>query len=278
MGTYNTSVNYYRINANNTTIATSNNGIGSATEEIAAPTSTSGSFASTSGTTITGNGTAFTTNFAIGQYLYYINNVGAYVLVGQIDTITDADTLNLTAAPINTPTAGDVLAATYSLVTTSESIYIRVATQKSGGSLSANQAFIPKMSTWRVGNVPSAVNNPAVTRLDRVSNVGTPVSNGTVTPIPFTIQVMNTFTVNTGSATSSSWNTFDDIPSYIWLKASISGPAASLSSQTMYRFTTEETIEALTVTPQFSNQTLINNGYFNVTLQAGAGVNTTSAL
>jgi hypothetical protein len=279
---YNTSVNYYRINANNTAIATSTSGAsGSPNEEIASPIASSGTFASIAGLTVTGStspATDFDTAFTEGQYLYYINNLGAYVLVGQIDTITDFNTLDLVSV-VATPTAGDTLAASYSLVTTSESIYIRVATDKTSGLLAANQAFIPNLSFWRTNNAPGAANNPAVTKIDRVSNVGTPSSEANPTsPVQFTLEVMNQFVANTSNVSvASSWNSVSDIPDYIWLRAVMIGGSSALSAQTMYRLTTEEYIEPLTVTPNYPNSALRAAGYFNVTVGAtGTGAGTTT--
>jgi hypothetical protein len=268
---YSTLVNYYRINANNTSIATSSSGAsGSPNEEIAAPNASTGTFSSLAGLTVTGStspATDFDTAFTEGQYLYFIDN-GVYVLAGQIDTITDFNTLDLVSVINDPATAGTpVLAASYSLVTTSESIYIRVATDKTSGQLQPGQAFIPLLSAWRTSNAPGATNNPAITKIDRVSNVGVPASDANPTsPVQFTLEVMNQFVPNTSNVrVASSWNNVDDIPAYIWLRAVMIGGSSSLSAQTMYRLTTEEYIEALTVTANYPNSALRDAGYFNVT-------------
>ncbi len=267
MATYNSSVSYYRINANNTNIAVTNDGVGSTapTEELTAPLS-GGTYASGIGTsTINGQALSDFTAFAIGQYLYAINSNGDYVLLGQIATIDPGGLiLTLTGNSLvpSSPSvvAGNVLAASYSLVTTAESIYIRVATQTTGLA-QPNTANIPLMTSWRNSNSASATNRTAVTKLEQISNVGSPVSNGTVTNIPFTLQVMNVFTA---SGNGRCWNSASEFPAYIWIRAVLSPSGANLAGQTMFRWTTQETIDALVVTPNFSQQTLFNSGYVNI--------------
>lgn len=272
--TYNTEVNYYRINANNTNIAVSASGAsGSPNEEIAPPLSSGGSgFLNKAGDVINGNGTNFNL-FDPGQYVYFINNSGVYVLLGQIASIQGATQLTLAVGSYAgvLPATGNAITASYSLITTAESFYIRVATEKTSNTLSSSQANIPLLTSWRVSNNATAANEPSITKLEQYSNVGTPSSiTGTPQPISFTLEVMNQFPAFTGSTTiSRSWNSKDDIPDYIWLKAVVKSGTSSLSGQTMYRITTEETIPALVVNSGFSNQTLRDSGYFNVTVGGG---------
>ncbi len=274
--TYNTEVNYYRINANNTNIAVSASGAdGSPNEEIAPPTSSGGSgFLNKAGDVINGLGTSFNV-FSPGQYVYFINNSGANVLLGQISSIGGPTALTLVAGSYTgqLPATGNIITASYSLITTTESFYIRVATEKTSNTLSSSEANIPLLTSWRLANNATSANQPSVTQIQQYSTVGTPTS---IAPTPiqvqFTLEVMNQFPAFTGQTTSSrSWNSVDEIPDYIWLKAVVKGGTSSLSGQTMYRITTEETIDALVVTPGFSNQTLINSGYFNVTNTTTAG-------
>jgi len=56
---------------------------------------------STSGTTVTGNGTDFTTNFANGDYIAYYANSTIYH-IGQVNTVTNAISLELTANALAT--------------------------------------------------------------------------------------------------------------------------------------------------------------------------------
>lgn len=274
MATYNPAINYYRVNQNNQAIAASASGASAGpTEEIAAPLASAGTFASILVNVITGNATTFNSTFAEGQYLYYIDNSGNYVLVGQIDTITNATTLDLVAGTlVNTPTANSVLAATYSLITSTESFYIRVATDKTSVGLGATEAYIPDLSVWRQSNSATALNNISITRMQAVSNVGVPTSDAaTLTDIFYTLAVQNTFTPGQPLLSSpTSWNSLSDIPDYIWLLAN---PVTDLSSITMYRISTEESLVALTVTPRTLNSVLRTAGYYNVsTGGTGEGV------
>jgi hypothetical protein len=276
MSTYNSSINYYRVNANNTNIASTNSGAGNPTEEIAAPLA-AGTYASGSGTsTITGASTSTFNDWSVGQYLYYIDNNSVYRLLGQIATITAGTyTVTLQANSItysapNQIAVGMTLAASYSLVTTTESFYIRVATQLIGGGLQGGQAYIPLMTSWRTQNVASAVNNTSVTKLERVSNVGTPVSNSaTINNIPFTLRVLNVFSSNTGF--TRLWPNAD-FPDYIWIRADLSPTGASLAGQSMFRITTEETIDAFLITPTTTPQLAFDAGYVNINLDLVTGV------
>jgi hypothetical protein len=276
MSTYNSSVNYYRVNANNTNIAITNSGVGSPpTEEIAAPL-TAGTYSSGSGVNITGQtpGSDFT-QWSAGQYLYFIDNNGVYRLLGQINTIPTSSTLTLVANAITYSPAiavGMPLAASYSLVTTTESFYIRVQTQLTGGGLSAGEANIPLMTSWREQNTASAPNNTSVTKLERVSNVGTPVSNASAANIPFTLRVMNQFSSN--EAFTRLWPN-QDFPEYIWMRADLSPTGASLAGQSMFRITTEETINAFKVTSNTTPRQAFDAGYVNINLERVQGTTTT---
>jgi hypothetical protein len=272
MSTYNSSINYYRVNANNTNIAITNSGVGttSPTEEIAAPL-TAGTYSTGSGTSsITGQAGSTFNQWSVGQYLYYIDPNGVYRLLGQIATITSDTLLTLQANSIvYSPaiTVGSTLAASYSLVTTTESFYIRVATQLTG--LSAGQAYIPLMTSWRTANNAAAVNNTSVTKLERVSNVGTPVSNSATTNnVPFTLRVMNVFSSNTGF--TQLWPS-QDFPDYIWIRADLSPTGASLAGQSMFRITTEETIDAFLITAGTTPKQAFDAGYVNINLALVTG-------
>lgn len=276
MGTYNSSVNYYRVNANNTNIAITNSGVGSSpTEEIAAPL-TAGTYSSGSGVNIAGEtpGSDFN-QWSAGQYLYFIDNNGVYRLLGQINTIPTSSTLTLVANAITYSPAiavGMPLAASYSLVTTTESFYIRVSTQLTGGGLSAGEANIPLMTSWRTQNTAAAPNNTSVTKLERVSNVGTPVSNAaSVANVPFTLRVMNQFSSNT--LNNRLWPN-QDFPEYIWIRADLTPTGASLAGQSMFRITTEETIEAFKVTSNTTPQQAVDAGYVNINLELVGGTTT----
>ena len=257
---YNTVIQYYRVNATNTAIATSNSGDGQTTEEILAPV-VGGTYASASGVTITGQAGSDFTALSVNQYLYYTDISGNYNLMGQIASIDQPNLqLDLYAAPIGTtPTAGDTLSGSFALITNTEPIYMRIATE-----VVNNTVNIPNFSTWRTSsNVTTGTNNIAVTQLLRVSNVGTPVSIAGVTEdIPFTIQTMNQFTVASGSSTAVTYfpNT-GSFPSYIWIKITPAITNNSLSSKTMYRLTTQEYILALSCAVNTTLAALQTAGY-----------------
>jgi hypothetical protein len=272
-------INYYRINANNTALAQSNSGAGAPTEEIAAPVATSGDFSSyNSGTfEIVGSGTDFT-NFAENQYLYYTDSTtGNFLLVGQIASIDPGGlSLFLTAAAVNTPTAGDILSAAYSLITNNESIYMRIATNTS--SAPPNQMYIPNfgIGNWRQNNGLTGRNIPAQSALERVSFVGTPLSNAaTVEDIAFTFVTMNQFTVAASTIAGTTYfPNQGSFPSYIWIRVTPQiGSSTALSSQTLYRFTTQETTQALAIFQQTPSSLLSGAGYNNVATSSGTTEN-----
>lgn len=279
MANYSTVIQYYRVNANNTALATSNSGAGNPTEEILAPVS-GGTYASNSGVTITGQAGSDFSAFAVNQYLYYTDGNGNYNLMGQIASIDPGFLdLDLYAAPIGTlPTAGDTLSASYALITNVEPIYMRIATEI-GGTAGTGKMNLPNFSAWRSSsNVTSGTNNIAVTKLERVSNVGAPVSIAASTQnIPFTIQTMNQFTPVTASG-GTYFPSTASFPSYVWIKItpSLSTTNNSLSSKTMYRLTTQEYILALNTGVNTTLAALQAAGY-NITGSVSGGTGTGGA-
>jgi hypothetical protein len=261
MSNYNTTVQYFRVNANNTAIATSNSGNGQTTEEIIAPV-VGGTFVSNAGPVVTGaaivGGNDFTA-LSPGQYLYYTDNTGTYILVGQIETVDSATQITLFAAPLVVPPVSSVLSGSFALITNTEPIYLRIATQ-----LVNSTVNIPDFTTWRsTSNVTTGTNNPAVSSLQRVSNVGVPVSTASpVEEIPFTIQTMNQFTTSPATGTSVRYfPTTASFPSYIWIRITPAITNNSLSSKTMYRLTTQESILALNCDVNTSLAKLQGAGY-----------------
>lgn len=261
MSNYSTVIQYYRVNATNTAIATSNAGTGQPTEEILAPVS-GGTYASESGVTITGQAGSDFNLLDVNQYLYYTDNSGNYNLMGQIASIDQPNLqLDLYAAPIGTtPAAGNTLSGSFALITNTEPIYMRIATE-----VVNNTVNIPNFTTWRSSsNVTTGENATAVTQLLRVSNVGTPVSiAGAVENIPFTIQTMNQFTLASGSGVQAVryFPTTASFPAYIWIKITPAITNNSLASKTMYRLTTQEFILALNCLVNTPLATLQNAGY-----------------
>jgi len=273
MPSYNSEVKYYRINANNTAIATSNNGTGAPTEEITAPVLGGTYVSGASGAVITGAATISGQDFndlAENQYLYFIDssNNGAYVLMGQIQTIDSATQVTLYDNSLATPSSSpaDSLVGSYFLITNTESLYMRVACSTIGAQ--PNYTFIPDFSKWRTSsNVVSGVNNTSITKLERVSNVGIPVSSASpVENIPFTIQTMNVFVAGGGplsgvGSSATFWDNIGLLPEYIWIRITPSVTNNILSSKTMYRFTTVETFDGLEVTINTLASYLSTNGY-----------------
>jgi hypothetical protein len=260
MSNYSTVIQYYRVNATNTAIATSNAGTGQPTEEILAPV-VGGTYASASGVTITGQAGSDFSALAVNQYLYYTDISGNYNLMGQIASIDIGGLdLDLYAAPIGTtPTAGATLSGSFALITNTEPVYMRIATE-----VVNNTVNIPNFTTWRTSsNVTTGTNNIAVTQLLRVSNVGTPVSiAGATENIPFTIQTMNQFTLASGASTAVRYfPTTASFPAYIWIKITPAITNNSLASKTMYRLTTQEFILALNCLVNTPLATLQDAGY-----------------
>lgn len=269
---YNSEVKYYRINANNTAIATSNGGTGAPTEEITAPVLGCTYVSGASGAVIIGDDTAGPNfnNLAENQYLYFIDgaNNGAYVLMGQIQTIDSVTQVTLYDNSLATPSSSpaDSLVGSYFLITNTESLYMRVACSTIGAQ--PNYTFIPDFGRWRTSsNVVSGVNNTSITKLERVSNVGIPVSSASpVENIPFTIQTMNVFVAGGGplsgvGSSATFWDNIGLLPEYIWIRITPSVTNNILSSKTMYRFTTVETFDGLEVTINTLASYLSTNGY-----------------
>lgn len=268
-------IKYYRINANNTAIATSASGASATpTEEITEPTATAGTFDTYTASptpTVTGTATTFITDFAEGQYLYYIDTNGNYILVGQIDTIPTQTSLTLTAAAVNTPTSSSVLASAYALITNSESIYVRIPAVTAG----QNLWNMPNFSSWRLG---SGLNNTSVAQLQQMSVAGTPLSNLTPTPanIPFTFVTMNIFTATGTTAGVATYFSSDaQFPTYIWIRVTPKiGTSSNLSSQTLYRFTITESQPNIQAGLNTTQTTLVNAGYSFPS--SASGTNTTN--
>lgn len=268
---YNSTVQYFRVNATNTAFATSNSGAGAATEEITAPVA--GGTYSSGTQTITNQTAGAFSAFSVNQYLYYKDSsTDAYVLMGQIQSIgSPATTLVLTATTLETPSVGDSLVASYFLITNTESIYLRISTEV-GGNAGVNRVNIPDFSYWRTSaNVTTGLNNPSITKLERISNVGTPVSEASpVENIPFTIQTMNAFTAGTGVNANNYFPSTTFFPSYVWIKITPATTNNNLSSKTMYRFTTEESIPQLNLGINTPLATLQTAGY-NITQSTTPG-------
>lgn len=270
MATYDASgIIYARVNTNNTQIAISPDGYlnnQAIVDEIDTPEIASGEFGSmaTVGgvSQITGTNTpAFDTDFSIGDYVYYIDGSGNPVLVGQVASFVsgfESSKMNLTAlASSNPATAGNpLLAHSNHLITPSESVYIRIPTYAA----SATSQQIPNFAAWRLS---SGLNNSAVSKLEQYSNTGAPLTIYTPSPIPvsFTITVMNIFQPTTIGG-NQYWNSPADFPLYIWAKLTpVSSATTALNAQTMYKWSTQELLDGITITANFPQASLVAAGY-----------------
>jgi len=173
--------------------------------------------------------------------------------------------LTLYANSLAVPTASASLVGSYFLITNTESIYFRIATEI-GGNAGVNRVNLPDFSFWRTSsNVTTGVNNPGITKLEQISNVGVPVSTATsVQNIDFTIQTMNVFTAGSGANSSNYFPSTAAFPTYIWIKITPATTNNNLASKTMYRLTTEESFPALNIGINTPLATLQTAGY-NIT-------------
>jgi hypothetical protein len=272
---YTSTINYYRVNANNTAIATTNAGTDpnlNPSEEILAPES-AGTYDTTStGVTITGEAGSLFNNLAVNQYLYYTDNSGNYILLGQIEVIGGNTSITLYNTRLVTPPAGATLSGAFALITNTEPLYMRISTEING-TAGTGRINMPDFSFWRTSsNVTSGTNDTTVTQWLRVSDVGTPVSIAAATQnIPFTIQTMNQFTATSPSGAFYFQSTAV-FPSFVWIKIvpTISSENNSLASKTMYRLTTQETINCINFAPQVAVGILQAAGY-NISGGTGGG-------
>jgi hypothetical protein len=274
MANYDSTIDYFRVNATNTNIATSPSGNGSATEPILAPVA-GGTFSSVTGAVVTGDSSSDFSAFAVNQYLYYTDTSGNYNLMGQIQSINAvSDQVTLYAAPIGTlPTAGQVLSASYALITNTEPIYMRISTLVVNGLVR-----MPDFTFWRTtSNATTGTNNIAITKLERVSNVGTPVSIASGSNlIDFTIQTMNNFTLGPQSGTTVRYfPTTNDYPAYVWIRITPAATNNSLTSKTMYRLTTQENIPYIQTGVLTALSVLTGAGY-NITASNTTNTNSSN--
>lgn len=265
-------INYYRVNNNNTAIAQSARGnSGSPTEEISAPVF-GGTFSSYTPNTLTITGQSGSTfnDLDVGQYLFYTTNQGVYVQVGQIATIAQNGlSLTLTDAmiPGSIPVSSD-LYGTFSLITTIEEIFIRLSTDLTGAGPS--QAYIPNfgLGRWRQSNGLTGRNSPAQCAIQRISLVGNPIATESpAVDIPFTFVTMNQFTVANPSTTGGGPRYFGssgDFPVYIWIRCTPTSTIVGqpgLTASTLYTFITQQLTPSLTIAVQTTATQLSAAGY-----------------
>jgi len=268
MSTYDASgIIYARINANNTQIAVSPDGYNNnqaITDAIETPSVASGEFGSMatvgSQTEVTGtNSPSFDTDFNISDYVYWIDAGGTPILLGQVESFVssfESSKMLLTGIASSTPVGNPKLAGSNYLITAAESVYIRIPTT----ALSTTATQIPDFSFWRQSN---GYNVTSVSKLEQYSTIGNPLQIFTPAPqnVSFTIQIMNVF-VPVNASGNTYWNTPAAFPQYIWARLTpVSSSSSALSSQTMYRWSTQELLEGLTITANFPQASLIAAGY-----------------
>lgn len=275
MANYSATIDYARVNANNASLAQSNNGAGDGnnltiSEVIDAP-SNSGKFISPSvvpsGTTITCTSDVSTT-FEEGQYLFYFDASANPILIGQIDSIsTNVITLTANINGSGAAMTNKELGASYSLISASESFYIRVSTSvvsSSGGST----VLLPNIAGWRTtpSSGTSSTVRSAVSSIIQYSNTGNPVIiSGSQVQIQFRVETTNVFIT---SSNATYWNAAAELPQYIWLLATpipSVGQSSGFTPSTMYRFSTNEFMEnAVSATVNTVAATLSSAGYSNI--------------
>jgi hypothetical protein len=287
MANYSASIEYARINSNNTLLAQSNNGAGDGsggtiTEIIDGPTN-SGKFVSPtvtpSGTTVTCTSDVSTT-FEEGQYLFYFDASANPILIGQIDSIATT-VITLTANIIGSGSAmlNKQLGSSYGLISSNEEFYIRVSTSAISGS-GGSSFYIPNIANWRTTPSlrDSSIVKNSVSNIVQYSNVGTPLSiDGAQNIVNFTIRPTNVFL--SGNSGANYFSNTNQLPQFIWLRATPIpnvGQTSGFNPSTMYRFTTNEFMEnAVTATINTPFATLYDAGY-NVTQPSGANQQTGS--
>jgi hypothetical protein len=257
---------YARVNTNNTQIALSPDGFNNnqtITDAIESPDIATGNYASDTvvgaQTQITGTGTSFNTDFNINDYVYWIDSGGNPILLGQVAEFVsgfEATKMLLTSIKSSTVVGTPTLAGSNYLITASESVYIRIPTNVA----SATSMDIPNFTFWRQS---SGFNVPSVSKLEQYSTIGSPLQIFTPSPVPvsFTITVMNVFVPIT-SGGNTYWNSPQDFPQYIWAKLTpVAGSSSALNNQTMYKWSTQELLEGIVITPNFPQAQLVAAGY-----------------
>jgi len=259
---------YARVNKNNTEIAISPDGYKNnqaITDAIETPAIASGEFGSMttvgSQTEVTGtNSPDFNTDFNINDYVYWIDGSGTPILLGQVASFVsgfESSKMLLTGIASSTPSiANPKLAGSNYLITASESVYIRIPTYLA----SETSMDIPNFAVWRQSN---GYNQPSVSKLEQYSTIGDPLEIFTPSPqnVSFTIKIMNVF-VPVTSGGNTYWSSPQAFPQYIWAKLTpVSGTSTALSSQTMYKWSTQELLEGITITSNFPQSQLEAAGY-----------------
>lgn len=285
---YSATIDYARINSNNTLLAQSNDGAGDGsgatiTEVIDAPTN-SGKFVSPSvipsGTTVTCT-ESVEGLFEEGQYLFYYDTSAMPILIGQISSIsTSVITLTTNIVGSGAAMANRELGVSYSLITSGESFYMRVSTSVVGSS-NGSTVLMPNFTLWRVtpsSGVASIVRS-AVSSIVQYSNVGNPISIAvTQTPVQFTIATQNVF--NSSNQGASYFTSVDELPQYIWLKATpipSVGQTSGFNPSTMYKFSTNEFMDnAISATVNTTASVLRDAGYSNIATNTNQGGTSTA--
>jgi hypothetical protein len=281
---YSATIDYARINPNNTLLSQSNDGNGDGSgltisEVIDAPAN-SGKFISPtvtpSGPTVTCTSDVSAT-FEAGQYLFYFDASANPILIGQILSIaTNVITLTTNIIGVGSAMLNKEIGGSYSLITSSESFFIRISTSVVGSS-GGSTVLMPNFSTWRTTpseGVSSTVRSD-ISSILQYSNVGNPVTIATSQPnVQFTIITQNVFTSPNNGTTY--FNSTGELPQYIWLRANpipSLGQASGFNPSTMYRFSTNEFMgNAISATVNTPAGTLRNAGYSGVGATTGGSI------
>jgi len=237
------------------------------TDRINPPTLETGKItASVSTNVVTGVDVDFETDCKAGEYLFAYGAGAVPVLVGRIANVSGPNQLTLTA-----DAASDADEAPYGvmkvLLATNENILIRVPAIP----LNKTQIYIPNWAAMRVRPFDeNQYNDPATyTSISQYSEVGVPVViDNSPGNIPFLIQPYNRFTVYTNSNVSFCWRELNELPNFIFALYNPYGNNSqqNLSSSTMFKLFTTETIPGLLVSTNYLTTGLAAAGYYVKTI------------
>lgn len=230
------------------------------TDRIDPPTLSTGKItASTASNIVSGVGTDFENDFQAGQYLFAYGAGAAPVLVGRIDSVDTPTQITLTAnaaSDADNAPCGQMRM----LIKNNESILIRIPRIP----VNSNQSWIPN---WKMFRLPQYTdydyNNSNVASITQYSETGVPIVIGAGVNIPFTVKPQNKFVTFTSSTDVFCWRSPQDFPNFLFALYNPYGDSASnnLAAGTMFKLFTNETIEGLLISPNYSTNNLYAAGY-----------------
>lgn len=259
-------VTYAKATPANLAIANSPRGIGDLEEVITPVSLAQGVIDTTNGNTaVNGVGTNFT-NVLVGQYIYYYNTAGEPVLLGKVLTVTSSVSLTLTAnATVNN---NDVYYGfTSTILGRRDEILIRIPVVPQGSS----SIIIPYWDNYRetdFGDSSTWFNFPTTNSLERVSQVGSPITPGGPVNIGYTIEPLygwgpTTITSN-GQQVQVYFTSTGAFPQFCFAKLIPYGDSDQpLPANALYKLFLEESFDlnGLQVTTNYLRSNLLLAGY-----------------